>query len=285
MVFNVTRSDSSVEPAKCHTNFFSIIDQCIVNEEYWGGSFIAAGGALTYAIYNEAYPSNGLNIETMSGTMATSAKSGTRSGSATKPATSDAVATTGATLTGTIVGATLTGTNTDAQTGTMSGALSMQTIQSGSISGGGQGGSNTVSTNTADVTQNTNLEYTNTAATNTATSEGSGASYNPTGTATNGPVPTDTQQTGSGQHSKTTRQHVETSSVQQGEPSKTTREYVRATTQQGGGGHETSQAPNPTGPAAGTCDIDSDCEDKHCPTGKAGRCVSGACECVTILAS
>ncbi|KAL9039686.1 MAG: hypothetical protein Q9214_004778 [Letrouitia sp. 1 TL-2023] len=58
MIYNVTRTDPSQGLQNCLDGFQNIIDQCISGGNYWGGTWSLNG--FTYAIYNHAYPSNGL---------------------------------------------------------------------------------------------------------------------------------------------------------------------------------------------------------------------------------
>lgn len=58
MIYNVTRIDPSQGLQGCLDGFQNIIDQCISGGNYWGGTWSLNG--FTYAIYNHAYPSNGL---------------------------------------------------------------------------------------------------------------------------------------------------------------------------------------------------------------------------------
>lgn len=58
MIYNVTRTDPNQGLQGCLDGFQNIIDQCISGDNYWGGTWSLNG--FTYAIYNQAYPSNGL---------------------------------------------------------------------------------------------------------------------------------------------------------------------------------------------------------------------------------
>ena len=58
--YNVTRKRTDEAPSdnNCLAGFQSIIDQCIANSNYWGGTYTF--NDFTYAVSNAVYPSNGL---------------------------------------------------------------------------------------------------------------------------------------------------------------------------------------------------------------------------------
>ena len=58
--YNVTRKTTDEAPLdnNCLAGFQNIIDQCIANSNYWGGTYTF--NDFTYAISNAVYPSNGL---------------------------------------------------------------------------------------------------------------------------------------------------------------------------------------------------------------------------------
>ena len=60
IVYNVTRTNTDGAPAdnNCKEGFQIIISQCILEADYWGGSYFY--NAFTYAIYNAIYRDNGL---------------------------------------------------------------------------------------------------------------------------------------------------------------------------------------------------------------------------------
>ncbi|KAL8662636.1 MAG: hypothetical protein Q9168_008231, partial [Polycauliona sp. 1 TL-2023] len=58
LIYNATRDDPSEDLQSCQDGFKNIIDQCISNGNYWGGTWSLNG--FTYAIYNSIYPANGL---------------------------------------------------------------------------------------------------------------------------------------------------------------------------------------------------------------------------------
>ena len=71
MIYNVTRDDPSQGLQGCQDGFQNIIDQCITGDDYWGGTWSLNG--FTYAIYNQAYPSNGLGPNDAGGPSSTGA--------------------------------------------------------------------------------------------------------------------------------------------------------------------------------------------------------------------
>ena len=60
MNYNVTRGSPNSALEDCQEAFQNIIDQCITGGSYWGGTFNF--NDKIYAIYNQNYPSNGLNF-------------------------------------------------------------------------------------------------------------------------------------------------------------------------------------------------------------------------------
>ena len=58
MIYNITRDDPSQPLDLCEDGFNDIIQQCILNDNFWGGVWNLNGQ--TYKVYNQAFPSNPL---------------------------------------------------------------------------------------------------------------------------------------------------------------------------------------------------------------------------------
>lgn len=58
MIFNVTREDSTKELENCQNAFHNIIEQCVQNGNFWGGSWSLNG--FHYSIKNHVFPDNGI---------------------------------------------------------------------------------------------------------------------------------------------------------------------------------------------------------------------------------
>lgn len=84
MIYYVERKDNTQELKYCKDAFSNILDQCITNGNYWGGSWSWEGE--TYQLSNSAYPDNGL--------LTTDDGGPTASTTSTGPITSAPVATT-----------------------------------------------------------------------------------------------------------------------------------------------------------------------------------------------
>ncbi|KAK7750552.1 hypothetical protein SLS62_007528 [Diatrype stigma] len=59
MILSVERSDNTRPLAYCKDAFNNILDQCITNGNYWGGTWTLDGE--TYNISNSVYPNNGIS--------------------------------------------------------------------------------------------------------------------------------------------------------------------------------------------------------------------------------
>lgn len=84
MIYYVERKDNTQDLKYCKDAFSNILDQCITNGDYWGGSWSWEGE--TYQLSNSAYPDNGL--------LTTDDGGPTASTTSTGPITSAPVATT-----------------------------------------------------------------------------------------------------------------------------------------------------------------------------------------------
>lgn len=58
MLFNVTREDATKPIENCNEAFSNIIEQCIQNDNYWGGVWSLNG--FTYTIADIVFPKNGI---------------------------------------------------------------------------------------------------------------------------------------------------------------------------------------------------------------------------------
>jgi hypothetical protein len=58
MLFNVTREDATKPIENCNEAFSNIIEQCIQNDNYWGGVWSLNG--FTYTIADIVFPENGI---------------------------------------------------------------------------------------------------------------------------------------------------------------------------------------------------------------------------------
>jgi hypothetical protein len=58
MLFNVTREDATKPIEYCKDAFSNIIEQCIQNDNYWGGVWSLNG--FTYRIADIVFPKNGI---------------------------------------------------------------------------------------------------------------------------------------------------------------------------------------------------------------------------------
>ena len=141
VIYNVTRQDPNDSLDQCSSGFQAIIDQCISGDNYWGGNYIYS--QLTYAIYNSAYPSNGLPPWD-----ATSSRNPdpTNTGSARTTSDSNAATTT--------AGANGEATSTLVTPSSTTGGAPQTTSRSGendggTTTGGGGGGGGSVSNPTA----------------------------------------------------------------------------------------------------------------------------------------
>lgn len=58
MLFNITREDATKPLENCKEAFTNIIEQCVQNDNYWGGTWSLNG--FTYTIADIIFPKNGI---------------------------------------------------------------------------------------------------------------------------------------------------------------------------------------------------------------------------------
>ena len=145
MILNITRSDPNAALNNCLDDFNSIIDQCMVQKNFWGGTVVDNEGVLTYAIYNSAYPSNGLSPYDAGGpsqssgsttlkTTASSSSGSSATQSQSTPASNSATATSSGSVSSNTVGpGTSSSLSSPASVSGGSGTLSTSLLTSGSL--------------------------------------------------------------------------------------------------------------------------------------------------------
>ena len=136
MIYNITRSDSNAVLTNCLDDFNDIIDQCMVKNNYWGGKIVDGDGVLTYAIYNSAYPSNGLSPYDAGGPSQSS-------GSITSTTSASSAAGSSATLSQTTA-ASISASATSSSLGSSTTQSSSASLSSSSLASG-SGGAGTLS--------------------------------------------------------------------------------------------------------------------------------------------
>ena len=105
LIYNVTRSDPNQSLQHCQGGFNNIIQQCIVNGNYWGGTWTLDGE--TYTLSDQSWPDHTLPSELLSS--ASGARSQTQSSSSTTNGAAAGSGTT-TTITTTINGSPITET-------------------------------------------------------------------------------------------------------------------------------------------------------------------------------